>query len=471
MTTSSNDSTMSSDPTTPADPTMSSDPTSLTDPAVNREMTRRQVLVGLGTTAAVAATGLAMPVRNGGGAYVSMEAAGAAVSEQAPLGQVAPTPAATKKAPGILVLVTLYGGNDGLDTLIPYANSAYLAGRGALAVGADRVLTLDPEFGLHPSMVGFKKLWDDQKLAIVRGVGYPNPNRSHFRSMDIWQSGVPDRAEVSGWLGRWQDATSTDPLRMLSLGPSVPRALIGLKGGGGSALPNGQVVLPGGAGITNAFVELGRGLAGSELGPWGAKVGSSVTNLVRVIDQLGPILKNGTQSAETASLEGGSAANGDSNSVLDSQLTDVATLIKGDAPTRVYSVALGGFDTHAREQDQHARLLGTVDGAISRFLASLANQPRAAGVTVVVYSEFGRRVSANLSDGTDHGTAAPVFVVGPGVRGGFYGEPPSLTDLDQGDLKYTTDFRSVYASILADVLGVDPSVTLSGSWPRLPFLR
>ncbi len=433
-----------------------------------REVTRRQVLVGLGTTAAVAATGMAMPVRHGG-AFPAGDSANAAVAPVS--AQASPNTPKSAKATGILVLVTLYGGNDGLDTVVPYSNSAYLGGRGTLAITADRVIPLDADYGLHPSMTGFKKLWDDKRLAIVRAVGYPNPNRSHFRSMDIWQSAVPDRSEVSGWLGRWQDATSTDPLRMLSLGPSVPRALIGLKGGGGSALPNGQVVLPGGAAITNAFVELGRGQAGAELGPWGAKIGGTVADLVRVINQLGPILKNGTQHAETASLEGGSTANGDSNSVLDSQLNDVATLIKGDAPTRVYSVSLGGFDTHAREQDQHARLLATVDGAISRFLSSLTSEPKAAGVTVMVYSEFGRRVAGNLSEGTDHGTAGPVFVAGPGVRGGFYGDAPSLTDLDQGDLKFTTDFRSVYASILAGVLGVDPSVTLSGSWSPLPLLH
>ena len=290
--------------------------------------------------------------------------------------------------------------------------------------------------------------------------------------MDIWQSGVPDRSEVSGWLGRWHDATSTDPLRMLSVGPSVPRALIGLKGGGGSALPNGQVVLPGGKGVTNAFVELGRGAAGSELGPWGAKVGTSVTNLVRVVNELGPILKSGSHATVSTSLEGGAAANGDATSVLDSQLNDVATLVLGDAPTRVYSVALGGFDTHASERDQHNRLLATLDGALTRFLAKVGADPKGAGITVVVYSEFGRRVQANASGGTDHGTAAPVLVLGPRVKGGFYGDMPSLTDLDQGDLKFTTDFRSVYSAVLTGVLGAEPAVSL-GTVPfaPVPFLN
>lgn len=428
------------------------------DPA-QETLTRRQVLTGIGVTAAVAASGTLVPTRQ----------------SQAVL-PVASQPVATTalptsgSAPGILVLVTLYGGNDGLDTVIPYANTAYQSGRGELAYRADQVLQLDTEFGLHPSMPGFKSLWDQKKLAIVRGVGYPNPNRSHFRSMDIWQSGVPDRYEVSGWLGRWQDATSTDPLRMLSLGPSVPRALVGAKGGGGSALPNGQVALPGGKGVTNAFVELGKGTAGSELGVWGARVGTSVANVVRVIDQLGPILKAGSQTSASTSLEGGAAANGDVKSGLALGLEEVATLIKGGAPTRVYSVSLGGFDTHASERDQHARLLATVDSALSGFLKAIETDPKAWGVTVLVYSEFGRRVSANLSGGTDHGTAAPVFVLGPRVAGGYFGDSPSLTDLDQGDLKFTTDFRSVYASMLAGVLGVDPSVALGSGFQPLPVL-
>jgi uncharacterized protein (DUF1501 family) len=434
---------------------------------IEQEVTRRQVLVGLGATAAVAVGGMGLSLR-------SQRAEGAVrVNEPAqvlPNVVGAPRASAAASVPGILVLVTLYGGNDGLNTLVPYADSAYQAARVGVAFRPDEVLQLDSQFGLHPSMTGMKKLWDQKQLAIVRGVGYPDPNRSHFRSMDIWQSGVPDRYEVSGWLGRWQDATSTDPLRMLSLGPSVPRALVGIKGGGGSALPNGKIALPGGLGVTNAFADLGRGAAGNELGPWGSQVGTSVANLVRVIEKLGPLLSGAVPEVST-SLEGGAAANGDSTSVLDTQLNEVATLIAGGAPARVYSVALGGFDTHATEHEQHARLLSTVDGALSRFIAKTAGVAAASNVTILVYSEFGRRVSANLSGGTDHGTAAPVFVLGPRVQGGFYGDAPSLTDLDQGDLKFTTDYRNVYASMLAQVLTVDPAVALGSGFTPIPLVR
>lgn len=444
-------------------------PTTDSAPRTEMEVTRRQVLSGIGAAAAVAAAGMAVPARATRGTAIPPVETISSATFSATSGIALQAPPTT--APGILVLLTLYGGNDGLDTVVPYSSSVYQAARGELAVRPEQVLKLDSELGLHPAMVGMKGFWDRKKLAIIQGVGYANPNRSHFRSMDIWQSGVSDQYEVSGWLGRWQDATSTDPLRMLSIGPSVPRALVGLKGGGGSALPNGQVALPGGVGVTNAFVELGKGTAGSELGVWGAKVGASVTNLARVVDQLGPVLKAGSQAAVSTSLEGGAAANGDNDNVLASQLDDVATLIRGGAPTRVYSVSLGGFDNHATEREQHARLLSIVDTALSDFLTKLSSDPRAAAVTILVYSEFGRRVQANLSVGTDHGTAAPVLVVGPKVKGGFYGETPSLTNLDQGDLRFTTDFRAVYASVLANVLGVDPSVSLGSNSPApIPFM-
>ena len=173
---------------------------------VRLEITRRQVLAGIGVSAAVAAAGVIVPARGSRGATVpaGLAASGtggvAAASFRPGIGGAVAAP-----APGILVLVTLYGGNDGLDMVVPYTNSAYLAGRGDLAVRPEQVLQLDAELGLHPAMIGLKGLWDRKALGIIRGVGYPNPNRSHFRSMDIWQSGVPDRSEVSGWLGRWHD--------------------------------------------------------------------------------------------------------------------------------------------------------------------------------------------------------------------------------------------------------------------------
>jgi uncharacterized protein (DUF1501 family) len=374
-----------------------------------------------------------------------------------------------KAAPGngILVLLTLYGGNDGLNTVVP-TDSAYLAARGELAHQPNTTLRLDDAFGLNPAMPGFKSLWDAKRLAIVRGVGYTNPNRSHFRSMDIWQTATPDRLEVSGWLGRWHDATGGDPLRMVNIGASMPRAMVSIKGGGGAALPNGNLVLPGGAGISKAFAELGRTFNAG--GPLAGKVIGNNNDLLRVIDKFAPILKGNVAATGAVSLEGGATANGDNRTQLDDQFDEVARLINGGAPTRAFSVSLGGFDTHASEKESQARLLSAVDQAVTRFVNTMAASPNGAKVTVAIYSEFGRRVKANDSGGTDHGTANSVFIVGPQVNGGFYGDPPSLTDLDDGDLKFTTDFRAIYSTVLSNVLGVDPASVLGRAFPGLALV-
>ncbi len=361
---------------------------------------------------------------------------------------------------GVLVLVGLYGGNDGLNTVIPYQDSAYLAGRPQLGYQPAEVLPLAEGLALHPNLKGLKALWDARQLAIVRGVGYPDPNRSHFRSMDIWQSGVPDHAEPTGWIGRWLDATGSDPLRALSVGPTMPRAFGGLKASG-AAIPNGALRLPGGAALRGQIAELNAADPGAS--PLAARVSQVGRDLLTVQATLASALA--TPPPATANQGKGVAATG-----LGGQLDLVARLIKAGVPTRVYSVALTGFDNHATEKDTHARLMTELDQGISGFLQSLHGNPHGAGVVVMTYSEFGRRVAENASAGTDHGTAAPVLVAGPAVRGGFYGDEPSLTDLDDGDLKFTTDFRSVYATVLAHTVGVDPKVSLGKPFPLIGFV-
>jgi uncharacterized protein (DUF1501 family) len=177
--------------------------------------------------------------------------------------------------------------------------------------------------------------------------------------------------------------------------------------------------------------------------------------------------------ASAGGLDGGGGAAGTGQyggGPLDGQLALVARLVKAGSPTRVYGVNLNGFDTHANEKDTHARLMGELDKGVSGFFKDLGDHPAAGRVVLMAYSEFGRRVAANASGGTDHGTAAPVFVAGPAVKGGFYGDEPSLADLDQGDLKFTTDFRSVYATLLQEVVGVDAKTSLGSSFPPVPFL-
>ena len=357
---------------------------------------------------------------------------------------------------GILVVVTLYGGNDGLNTVIPYQDSAYLAGRPSLGYQPSQVIPLDTQLALHPNLTGLKTLWDAHQLAIVLGVGYPSPSRSHFRSMDIWQSAVPGTDEITGWLGRWLDTGGDDPMRALSIGPTLPKLLAGARTAAGS-IPSGQLHLPGAGRFDTTFATLERAFTGES--GLAARVAQSGTDLLTLLHEVGRILEP-TPAPATASP-----------SSLAGQLDVVSRLIKGGAPTAVYSVSLGGFDTHAAEKDNHARLMTELDAGISGFLKSFDGDIHGDRVVIMTVSEFGRRVTANASGGTDHGTAAPLFVAGHSVKGGLYGEQPSLTDLDQGDLKFTIDFRSVYATVLDRVLGTDPKSVLNGrTFPDLALL-
>lgn len=383
----------------------------------------------------------------------------------------------------ILVLLTLYGGNDGLNTVIPYQSQGYESQRQTLAIDSSKVLPLSDGFGLHPSMGGFKKLWDAGHLAIVQGVGFANPNFSHFQSMDIWQSGVPGEPVSTGWLGRWLDATNSSPLRAVSIGPTMPTVLSGAKVRG-AAIPPGTLLLPGNYEEQSLFGLLSRPSSGEA--PLFSEAAQSGGNLLQLSQQIGPILSRTVSSdplhlsdSTSADLNanGGAAlavANGgggqSSSNVLATQLSIVANLILSGASSQVYSVELGGFDTHADQLATQAKLLAEMDVAVSAFVNALTGTSLGNGIVVMVYSEFGRRVSANSSAGTDHGWANNVFMVGPGVKGGFYGDPPSLTKLQQGNLVFTTDFRSVYATIFDKVLGVDPKSFLYGSFKSLSMI-
>lgn len=377
--------------------------------------------------------------------------------------------AATKSVPttpGILVVLTLYGGNDGLNTLIPLDAGPYLQGRGPLAYAASEAIGLGDGLGLHPALTGLKALWDRKQFAIVRGVGYPNPSRSHFRSQDIWQSAAPASYVNTGWLGRWYDTVGTDPLGMVAVASNIPRSMVGAKGS--------AVVVPVGNVRSAISADQARGAEvmnrpDDSLGVLASRVRTNAADLGRVDTVFGPMLASQASTTITsASLEPGAGTRYANE--LDLQLNVVAKLIKAGAPTRAYAVSLGGFDTHANEKANHARLMGVVDQALSSFVNLMGQDPAGQNVTLIVTSEFGRRVAANGSGGTDHGTAAPMFVIGPKVKGGFYGDQPSLTDLDQGDLKFTTDFRSVYSTVMSGVLGADPKVAIDSPFPNLGFL-
>ncbi|OIQ70553.1 hypothetical protein GALL_478350 [mine drainage metagenome] len=365
----------------------------------------------------------------------------------------------------ILVIVTLYGGNDGLNSVIPYNDPAYYANRPDISYGVSDVITLDSQLALNRSMTGMKTLWDQKKLAIVRGVGYPNPDHSHFKSMAIWQSASPVSAQSTGWIGRWLDGRKPDPMSAISLGSVIPPLLTGSKRVG-SALPLGGLVVPSGALGTDCQM---LAKPSFEDGPLQALAASSMSDLFRLSTEISSELKKPAPTpTDLPTIQGGNAGG---NSSLGQQLDVVAKLIGAGAPTRVWSVSLGGFDTHADEKGAQSILIGSVSDSIARFLSQIRSTNRSKDVVVMAYSEFGRRVKGNSSQGTDHGTSGPVFVMGEKVAGGFYGDQPSLTQLNAGDLSVTTDFRDVYASLLEGVLAT-PADSVLGKWSgRTPLLK
>jgi uncharacterized protein (DUF1501 family) len=377
----------------------------------------------------------------------------AAGATQVPWSSVFDTADASAQLPpghGVLVVVTLYGGNDGLNTLVPAADPAYQKARSELAYAPQDVLDLGQGLGLNPGMKGMKSLWDSGSLAVVRGVDYPKPDHSHFRSMAIWQTASPDTSVTTGWLGRWLDHRA-NPLDAVSVEPVMPPLLAGAKTAAVS-LPVRGLKLPVGK-VGAAYAGLGRPQSGDpELV---ARAASSVTDLEHAAATLAAKLPSSS----------GSGSGGDG---LADQLDVVAELVEAGVQTQVYSVSLGGFDTHADERDTQQGLLTQLDGALTPFVNRMKKTANGQQVVVLVYSEFGRRVVANASDGTDHGTAGPVFLMGDRIKGGFYGDEPSLTDLDDGDLKWTTDFRTVYATLLEQVLDTDAGRILGDYSTRLP---
>jgi len=365
----------------------------------------------------------------------------------------------------ILVMVTLYGGNDGLNTVIPYKDPVYFSSRPSISYKAETMLPLDAELALNPSMTGIKSLWAQKKVAIIRGVGYPKPDHSHFSSMAKWQTASPEKHISSGWLGRWLDSQPEDPMLAISLGSVLPPLLAGNKISG-SALPLGGLVIPKGTFATQCIQLSKPAKADSKLM---AAAATSMRNLFSVSTSIQPVLKSPAPVAVDLPTVNGGNAGGDSN--LSQQLDVVAKLIAAGSPTKVWSVSLGGFDTHANEANAQAELLGVVSSGITRFMSQLKSTTRSNDVTVVVYSEFGRRVKGNASQGTDHGTSGPMFVIGEKVNGGFYGDQPSLTKLIDGDLVVTTDFRDVYATILESVLKSPAEQTLDKWVGRTNFMK
>jgi len=368
----------------------------------------------------------------------------------------------------ILVLVELAGGNDGLNTVIPHGDPEYHRARPGIGIDKGAVLRIDEHLGLHPQMGGFKELYDAGRLAIIQGVGYPQPSRSHFHSMDIWQSArIDTNGSGVGWIGRALDRIAVQnegKVPAMAIGTDeLPLALVGAK-----------VNLPTLQSIEDYRLRLGaspeadralRHQLITALANRPSPRGSDLDFLCRTERSA---LSSAAKLQEIASTPRPHAAypgNG-----LGRQLETVAQLISGELETRIYYVSMGSFDTHSRQSGAHQALLAELSSAVHAFYGDLDEMGLADRVLLVTYSEFGRRVQENGSLGTDHGAAGPMFAVAPAGKGGLFGDHPSLTDLDQGDLKFHTDFRSVYATILEHWLEMPAAAVLGAEYPLLDFV-
>jgi uncharacterized protein (DUF1501 family) len=369
-----------------------------------------------------------------------------------------------------VVVVQLAGGYDGLNIVVPYADANYRRMRASLGVPEADVLRIDERVGFNPAMAKLKELFDAGKVAVIQGVGYPNPNYSHFKAMDIWQTADLDGQGRSGWLGRYFDEMIDEqghPLSGLSIGRSLPTALTSTE----STIPSVDT-------IENFSLKPAAGDSS-----WQQRQ----TSLLKLYDFYRPAgtsyaaLLDTTMDNAMLSSQQLNAAHADykpavtyPESGLASGLRVLAELISSSSegsPLRVGHVTLGGFDTHTNEDTRLPELLSQTSEAIAAFQQDIEAHGRGEDVVILVWSEFGRRPQENAQAGTDHGSALPIFVIGNAVKGGFHGEAPSLTNLDNGNLRFTTDFRSLYATILERWLQAPSKEILGEIFPQLDLLK
>jgi len=370
----------------------------------------------------------------------------------------------------ILLLVQLAGGNDGLNTVIPYQDGAYHDARPTLRQDQG-VLTLNNQVGLHPNLKALKASWDAGQLAIVQGVGYPDPNLSHFASMSIWETASIQGGFGDGWLGRYLnylDKVGESPnhaLEGVSAGSLVPpemrakspvMALQSLKTFRVQPVNEHGTQVD----VENPLIKVYGGFKSTAPAPYGTLFDTTLQDALQASHAL---------QATDAGYQ--AKATYPAGSPIATSLKLIAETIVSGLGVRVAHVTLGGFDNHAREKPVHDKLLLDLDQALAAFMQDLQGHGVGDRVLVMTWSEFGRRVSENGSAGTDHGTAAPMFLLGAPVKGGLYGEAPSLTSLTNGNLNFTTDFRSVYASVLQNYLKAPASDLLGGNFELLPLLK
>ena len=367
-----------------------------------------------------------------------------------------------------LVVIELAGGNDALNTIIPYNNGLYYDFRPSIGIPQDDVLRLDGQLGLNPSMAPFKHLWDRNNLAVINGIGYANPNRSHFRSRDVWYTAEPEKIGTQGWLGatiRDLDPTGGNVLTGVNFGRGLPRALV-CKGVPVASVGNLETygLLP------DVQDEIMRKYAldafSRMYGP-----GEGKDAVAQVLGQAGTDALKGADTLRTAPQMYSSTVEYADNAIAQT-LKNVAQVMCAGLGTRIYYAQHGSFDTHSAELLAHSKLWQDVSAAISDFTDDLTEHGLEKDAVILVFSEFGRRIKDN-GTGCDHGSGGVAFVIGDSVNGGFYGEFPSLQEKDQldGDLHFSNDFRSTYATILDKWLGLDPDPIVNGKFEQFDFIE
>lgn len=358
----------------------------------------------------------------------------------------------------VVVVIQFSGGNDGLNTVIPVRNDIYYRERPVLGIGKDKSLLLTEDVGLNPALEAFKGLYDDGSLAILNNVGYPNPDRSHFRSMDIWQSASESNVYIqTGWLGRYLDAQCKGcdkPTQAMELDDILSMALKGEENKG------------------LAFKDPKK-LYNISNGRFIKDVNADHTSSEETIDYLYKTMSATLSSANYIYEQSRVHPTSQTypNTELGKDLKTIASLIFSDINTKVYYVSLGSFDTHVNQENQQKRLFTELSDAVKAFTTDLKNNGRFDDVLMMTFSEFGRRVSQNASNGTDHGTANNMFFISGGLKEkGILNDMPNLSDLNQGDLKYNVDFKAVYATVLNKWLAADDKLILGNNYSYLNFI-
>jgi uncharacterized protein (DUF1501 family) len=401
----------------------------------------------------------------------------------------AATQTVTGKDGTILVVLQMAGGNDGLNMVVPYADDAYHVARPRLRLAPDQLLKIDNHIALNPKLTGLKSLYDEGHAAIVQGVGYPNPNRSHFRSTEIWQTASDaDRTLSDGWLGRYFDncCAGADPTVGVAIGEETPQAFAAKNPTGVTFSRPEQFRFrpsePGNGSMSAEeifFRQLNESGAGDEGGSVASNAGGSIGEIPgKTKNDLSTLdfLQRTALDAQLSSDKILAIARKYKSTIpypqgqLAASLNIIARMIAGGLPTRVYYASQGGFDTHAGQINTHERLMGEFNDAVTAFIADLKQQGNFDRVLMITFSEFGRRVQENANGGTDHGAAAPMFVLGGAVKAGLFGKYPSLTELDHGDLKFNTDFRSVYGTVLDRWLKAPSEKVLGRKFPTLSIV-